>query len=325
MEVLLLIPGFLLLIGGAEWLIHGASKLAKRLGVSELLIGLTVVAFGTSLPELIINVMAGSRGASELAIANVVGSNITNTLLILGIAALIKNLTVHRLVVSREITFNVLVSAMVLLLAADKLFRGDESSSLDAIDGLVLISYFLIFLYYIFGSVHSRQNARHYVRAGLQSDIPKAFLLVIVGSIAVSLGGKWIIDGALEIADWLNVSQALVGVTLVAIGTSIPELVTSLVAIRQEKVDIAIGNIIGSNLFNMMWVLGLSAFLSDLKFSDELLADTVFMLGISIVLLIMLTVGRYKHQLSRFEGTLLITMYAVYLITTVWESQNVFN
>ena len=326
METLLLIPGFFLLIGGAEWLIHGASRLAKRLKVSELQIGLTVVAFGTSLPELIINVMAPDSGASELAIANVVGSNITNTLLILGLAALMRNLTVHRTVVSREITFNVLMSAMVLLLASDRLFQAHPTfRGLDMIDGIVLLSYFFIFLNYIYSSSHSRKTVRNHVRANLETDIPKSFLLVVVGAIAVSFGAKWIIDGALQITQFLNVSQALVGVTVVAIGTSIPELVTSLVAVRRGQIDIAVGNVVGSNLFNLMWVLGLSAFITDLPFNGELMADTVFMVGVSSVLLLMLVLGKTKHQLSRFEGTILVTMYVVYLAVTIWESQAVFS
>ena len=326
METLLLIPGFFLLIGGAEWLIHGASRLAKRLKVSELQIGLTVVAFGTSLPELIINVLAPGSGASELAIANVVGSNITNTLLILGLAALMRNLTVHRTVVSREITFNVLMSAMVLLLASDRLFQASPTfRGLDMIDGIVLLSYFFIFLNYIYSSSHSRKTAQNRIRSGLETDIPKSFLLVVVGAIAVSLGGKWIIDGALQITQFLGVSQALVGVTVVAIGTSVPELVTSLIAVRRGQIDIAVGNVVGSNLFNLMWVLGLSAFITDLPFNGELMADTIFMVGVSSILLLMLVLGKTKHQLSRFEGTILVTMYVVYLAVTIWESQAVFS
>jgi cation:H+ antiporter len=326
METLLLIPGFILLIGGAEWLIHGASRLAKRLNVSELQIGLTVVAFGTSLPELIINVMAPGSGASELAIANVIGSNITNTLLILGTAALIKNLTVHRTVVAREITFNVLMSCMVVLLASDRFFKTTAGfRGLDKVDGIVLLSYFFIFLIYIFNSSHSRQTAKRAVKSNLDTDLPKSFLLVVVGSIALSIGGKWIIDAALQITQFLNVSQALVGVTLVAIGTSIPELVTSVVAVRRGLVDIAIGNVVGSNLFNLMWVLGISVFMGDLPFNSELLADAVFMIGVSSILLIMLILGKTKHQLSRFEGSLLLIMYVVYLGVTIWESQAVFS
>lgn len=322
----MLIPGFFLLIGGAEWLIHGASRLAKRVRVSELQIGLTVVAFGTSLPELIINVLAPDSGASELAIANVIGSNITNTLLILGIAALLRNLTVQRTVVNREITFNVLMSAMVLVLASDKIFNVQSTfRGLDMIDGIVLLSYFFIFLNYVFNTAHSRKAARRQVRSSLDTDLPKSFLLVVVGSVAVSLGGHWIIGGALQITQFLDISQALVGITLVAIGTSVPELFTSLIAVRKGEVDIAIGNVIGSNLFNLMWVLGLSSFLTDLPFNDELLADAVFMVGVSSILLIMLLLGKTKHQLSKFEGTILIGMYVVYLVVAVVESQVVFS
>jgi cation:H+ antiporter len=284
------------------------------------------VAFGTSLPELIINVLAPESGASELAIATIIGSNITNTLLILGLAALARNLTVHRTVVAREITFNVLMSAMVVVLAADMIFKTSPTFiGIDMVDGLILLSYFFIFLFYIFNSSHSRRTARHRVRSNLDSNIPKSFLLVVVGAIAVSLGGKWIIDGALQITQFLDVSQALVGVTIVAIGTSIPELATSIIAVRRGQIDIAVGNVIGSNLFNLMWVLGISAFMSDLPFNTELLADAIFMVGVASILLIMLVIGKTKHQLSRFEGTILLGMYVFYLVVTIWESQAVFN
>lgn len=326
MAFILLILGFVLLVGGAEWLIYGASRLAKRLGVSELQIGLTVVAFGTSLPELIINVMARDSGASDLAIANVVGSNITNILLILGIAAMIRSLSVQRTIVYREVIFNILISVMVLLLAADRILRQNASfQGLDMVDGVVLISYFVLFLFYTYNTARPREHVPKRVKSEEQADIPKSFVLLVVGAVAVSLGGRWIVESAVLIAEAFNLSQALIGITIVALGTSLPELATSVMAVRKGHVDIAVGNVVGSNLFNLMWVLGFSSMLGDLPFSTELIADTIFMGGVAVILFLMLAFGRAKHQISRFDGMLMLFLYIAYIVISSWESIVVFN
>lgn len=321
MAFILLVFGFVLLIGGAEWLIYGASRLAKRLGVSELQIGLTVVAFGTSLPELIINVMARGADASELAIANVVGSNITNILLVLGVVSMMRSLSVQRTVVFREVIFNILISVMVVLLAADRFLRSNAAfQGLDLVDGVVLLSYFVLFLFYIYNTARPREHVPKRVKSEERADIPKSFVLLVVGALAVSLGGRWIVDGAVAIAEAFNLSQALIGVTIVAFGTSLPELATAIAAVRKGHVDIAVGNVVGSNLFNLMWVLGFSSILGELSFNLELIADAVFMTGVAVILFLMLAIGRFKHQLSKFEGSLLLLMYVVYLIVAGWES-----
>lgn len=326
MAFILLILGFILLVGGAEWLIYGASRLAKRLGVSELQIGLTVVAFGTSLPELIINIMARDSGASDLAIANVVGSNITNILLILGITAMIRSLSVQRTVVYREVIFNILISVMVLLLAADRILRQNATfQGLDMVDGVVLISYFVLFLFYTYNTARPREHIPKRVKNEEQADIPRSFVLLVIGAVAVSLGGRWIVDGAVAIAEVFNLSQALIGITIVALGTSLPELATSITAVRKGHVDIAVGNVVGSNLFNLMWVLGFSSMLGDLPFSTELIADTIFMGGVAVILFLILAFGRAKHQISRFDGILMLFLYLAYIAISSWESIFVFN
>jgi cation:H+ antiporter len=270
--------------------------------------------------------MARGADASELAIANVVGSNITNVLLILGIATMVRSLSVQRTVVYREIIFNILVSVMVLLLAADRLLRpGAGFQGLDLVDGVVLISYFVLFLFYTYNTARPREHVPARIKSEDQADIPKSFLLLVVGAFAVSLGGRWIVDGAIAIAEAFNLSQALIGVTIVALGTSLPELATSISAVRRGHVDIAVGNVVGSNLFNIMWVLGFSATLGDLPFNLELVADTIFMTAVAVLLFLMLTVGRAKHQLSRFEGSLMLIMYVVYIAVSGWESIVVFN
>lgn len=270
--------------------------------------------------------MARDAEASDLAIANVVGSNITNVLLILGITSMIRSLNVQRTIVYREVIFNILISVMVLLLAADKLLRpGAGFQGLDLVDGVVLLSYFVLFLFYTYNTARPREHVPKRVRSEEQADIPKSFILLVVGAFAVSLGGRWIVDGAIAIAEAFNLSQALIGVTIVAFGTSLPELATSISAVRKGHVDIAVGNVVGSNLFNLMWVLGFSSTLGDLPFNLELVADTIFMVGVSVVLFLMLTIGWAKHQLSKFEGSLMLIMYVVYIAVSAWESIVVFN
>ncbi len=309
-NVLLFFIGFALLIKGADWLVTGASSLASRLGVSALVIGLTIVAFGTSAPELTVNLLASVQGNTDIAIGNIIGSNIANILLILGISAVIYPLAVQRSTVWREIPFALLAVLVVGLMANDVFFDGAQTSAITRIDGLVLIAFFSVFLYYIF-SISKSANSEAGESVAMVSGA-KSAAMIIGGLLGLVVGGKWIVDGAVLFATQLGVSEALIGLTIVAIGTSLPELATSAVAAYKRNVDIAVGNVVGSNIFNLFWILGISATISPLPFSAQLSTDVWVVIITTILLFLALFVGK-KHTLERWQGVVFVTAYVFYI------------
>ena len=306
--------GFAFLIKGADLLVEGASSLAKKLGISTLVIGLTIVAFGTSAPELIVNLFASLQGNPDIAIGNILGSNIANILLILGISAVIFPLAVKRGTVWKEIPLCLLAIVVTAFMANDALIDGGKFSGLTRIDGLVLISFFIIFLYYTFGISKSGEGDTGVVIK--ERSLFKAGAMVAVGLVALTIGGKWIVDSAVNIATSLGVSQAILGLTVVAVGTSLPELATSAVAAYKKNADIAIGNIVGSNIFNVFWILGISAIISPLPFSAMLMRDVAVTIAATFLLFIFMFIGK-KHILERWQGVLFIVAYFAYIIFIV--------
>ncbi|MBX9907028.1 calcium/sodium antiporter [Patescibacteria group bacterium] len=311
--------GFVLLIKGADYLVSGASSLAARLGVSALVIGLTIVAFGTSAPELIVNILASLNGNTDIAIGNILGSNIVNILIILGVSAILCPLTVGRGTVWKEIPFALLAVVVLGFLSLDIIIDGTVSSVITRSEGLVLISFFVIFLYYIFGL------ARADAQASEESVLPeeklsygRAILFIILGLVGLVVGGKWIVDGAIMFATMLGVSEALIGLTVVAIGTSLPELATSVTAALKKESDIAVGNVIGSNIFNIFWILGLSATLAPLSFSSALIFDLGVTFGVTLFLFIALFVGR-RYTIERWQGALFVVLYVFYVAYLIWR------
>ena len=260
----LLIIGFIIIIKGADLLVDGASSIAKKLNVSDLVIGLTVVAFGTSAPELFVNVFASIQGNSEIAIGNILGSNIANILLILGVAAIIFPLSVQSTTVWKEIPFSLLAALILGVLVNDHLIDHKENSELTRGDGLVLIGFFIIFMYYIFSIAKKSENTT--IGDLKQLSNFRSVSYILLGLTGLVLGGTWIVNGAIEIAGKFGVSEYLIGLTVVAVGTSLPELATSAVAAYKKNTDIAIGNVVGSNIFNIFWVLGISAVIKPLPF-----------------------------------------------------------
>jgi len=285
--------------------------LAFRFGVSALVVGLTIVAFGTSAPELIVSLLASLNGSTELAVANVTGSNIANILLILGISAIIYPLAVQKSTVWKEIPFALLGVVVLLFVANDQLIDGAASSMISRIDGLVLLAFFVIFLYYIFGTAFKTNENK--TEAAVTNFKPVLATLQIIGGMAgLVVGGKWIVDGAILFASNLGVSEALIGLTIVAIGTSLPELATSAVAAYKKNVDIAVGNIVGSNIFNVFWILGASALVTPLPFAPSANSDLLVALGATILLFVALFVGQ-KHTVKRWQGALFVLLYVLYL------------
>ena len=262
--------GFVFLIKGADLLVDGAGSLAKRLGVSDLIIGLTIVSFGTSAPELTVNIIASLKGASDVGIGNIIGSNIANILLILGVAAMIYPLKIKRELTWKEIPLNFLAVFVLFLLANDVLLDGEPFSILSRIDGLVLMSFFAIFLYYTAQLAFTEKTG---IEKGPSRPLWLSLVMVLVGAIGLAYGGQWVVDGATTIARLLGLSESFIGLTIVAIGTSLPELATSAIAAYKHNTDIAVGNVVGSNIFNIFWVLGLSAVIRPLPVNMEINTD----------------------------------------------------
>lgn len=326
--LLSLLVGLGFLVKGADWLVDGASSLAKRIGISDLSIGLTVVAFGTSMPELVVNVTSSLSGATDIAIGNVVGSNTANILLILGIAALITKISVQTSTVWKEIPFALLASVVLCFMANDTLFDGASVAALTRSEGLVLISFFLIFLWYIAGMSRndpSDADAGIKVRGFWTSGgFVLAGLALLIG------GGKLTVDGAVTIAEALGVSQALIGFTIVAVGTSLPEMATSIVAARKGNADIAVGNVVGSNIFNIFWILGVNAIIAPLPFPSAMNVDLVVTIAATVLLFFVVHKGylhkrllfwrqRDNHVIERIDGVLMLLAYGAYIAFLAWR------
>lgn len=326
--ILLIIIGFALLIKGADWLVEGASSIARRLKVSDLVIGLTIVSFGTSAPELVVNIFASLKGNADIAIGNIVGSNIANTLLILGAAAAIAPMVIQKSTVFKEIPFCLLASLMLFLMANDAIIDGYNISELGRGDGFVFIGFFIIFLYYTFGIRKTSVDDGGEEFTKETRSVLLSILMVLFGLIGLVIGGELTVRGAVEIATSLGVSESLIGLTIIAIGTSLPELVTSVIAALKHKPDIAIGNIVGSNIFNILWILGVSALIRPLPFLPAINTDLLIMIGTVLVLFLFIQTGhihqrlffwRYKGErmLARWEGLIMLSLYFVYIGTLI--------
>ncbi|MDA0196298.1 MAG: calcium/sodium antiporter [Bacteroidetes bacterium] len=311
-NVTLIVVGFVLLIKGADYLVDGSSSMAKRFNVSDLAIGLTVVAMGTSAPELVVNIIGGTSGYTEVVFGNIIGSNIFNMFLILGIASVIYPLTVHKNTLWREVPYSLFATVVFFFLVNDALFFGSESSSMSMIDSIILLVLFLGFLIQVFIGM-KRTGDTDTEDIEIYSTL-KTVLMIVGGIIGLSVGGKFIVDNAVEIAHQFDVSEKLIGLTILAAGTSLPELATSAVAASQKKSDLAVGNIVGSNIFNILLVLGMTGVISSpLEFPVVLNTDLyVVMIGTFMLFLFMFTFGKYK--LDRSEGAIYLIGYVGYMI-----------
>ncbi len=316
LHILLLVVGLGIVIAGAESLVRGASSLAKRWGVSSLVIGLTVVAFGTSMPELVVNLFSAFQGNADLAIGNVIGSNIANILLILGISALLVPLTVQRSTVWKEIPFALLAVVLVFIMGNDVLLDGAAVDLLSRTDGVLLVSMFIIFMYYTWGIARRQSESSPDTAEIRQYRSGFSGLLIIAGLGALFFGGKMIVDNAVALAVLAGMSEALVGLTIVAIGTSIPELATSVVAALHKQNDIAVGNIVGSNIFNVFWILGLTSTILPLPFNADISVDVGVAIAATLTLFTVMFVGK-RHTLQRWQGALLLVGFAAYLLFIV--------
>lgn len=299
------------IIKGADFLVDGASSIAKRLKVSDLAIGLTIVAFGTSMPELVVSLFSAINGNTEIAIGNVIGSNISNVFLILGISAIIYPLGVKHGTKWKEIPFSLLAALVLGVLANDALIDGATSSQLSRIDGFVLLSFFAIFMYYVFGVAKSGifgDDTEDVEKLGVM----RSWIYIFAGLAFLVVGGKFAVDMAVLIASSLGISQTLIGLTIVAVGTSLPELATSAVAAYKHRADIAIGNVVGSNIFNIFWILGLSSFIKPLPFRPEANVDIAMVVLSSLLLFAVMFVGE-RNKLERRDGVIYVLIYVGYV------------
>jgi len=318
MDWLILIAGLAVLLSGGEALVRGATALARRFGVSPLVIGMTVLAFGTSAPELAVNVGAALTGRSAITFGNVVGSNIANVGLILGITALVQTLRVHRTIVTREIPIMLAVTAAAIFLGSDWLL-GNSPDRFGRIDGVALLIVFAAFLFVtVRNAVRSRKDDRFMHEAEEEQDRivpPKTVvtaLLTIAGLAGVLLGSNWTVEGATRVAQALGMSEALIGLTLVAIGTSLPELTTSLFAALKGHADLAIGNIVGSNVFNLLFILGVSATIQEVPVPHA--RGRIDLLALALFSIILLPFGITQKKLRRAEGALLLVGYVAFMV-----------
>lgn len=307
--LLLLAVGFLLVVKGADFLIDGASSLAKRFAIPEMVIGLTVVAFGTSAPELAVNVFSSLMGKNDLVLGNVIGSNAFNTLLILGIAGLIHPLTVQRNSVRKEIPFTLLATLVFFILANDSLFFKTETGGVSRSDGVFLLVLFAVFIYYTFVLSKTKVVGSDDIQL---FSVGKTWLFIVLGMAGLFLGGKLVVDNAVAMARQLGVSEKLIGLTIVSMGTSLPELATSAVAAFKKRSDLAVGNILGSNIFNILLILGVSATIQPIAYTPVFNFDLAVIGGATVLLFAAMFVGK-KRKLDRWEALVLLISHIAYM------------
>ena len=313
-SVLLLVVGLGLLIVGGELLVRGATALARRLRIAPVIIGLTVVAFGTSTPELVVNLAAAFRGQSEIGFGNVIGSNIANIGLLLGMTALYRPLAVHRSIVSREIPMLVLASVAAAVLGLNAFLDG-ASDSFARSDGLILLLLFAVFLYYTVNDAIGQRQSDEIIDAGPQESTADMRGLMIAacifGGLAVMVvGGELTVRGGSDLARSIGVPEVVIGLTLIAVGTSLPELATSVVAARRGSTDMAVGNIVGSNIFNLLFIWGITTTIAPSDVPVGGVVDLLVMTGFALILLPMARSGR---TISRIEGGVLLVLYGCYI------------
>ena len=321
MDILFLVGGLLLILLGANGLTDGAASVAKRFHIPSIVIGLTIVAFGTSAPELTVSISSALKGSADIAIGNVVGSNTFNTLMIVGCTALFAPIAITRNTLKREIPLCILSSFVLLICANDVFLDGGGENILSITDGLLLLCFFAIFLSYTF-AIAKRDGS---MKEPLQEEdeirlLPawKSTLYILGGLAGLIIGGNFFVDGASGIARGLGVSESIIGLTLVAGGTSLPELATSIVAALKKNPEIAIGNVIGSNLFNIFFVLGCSASITPLRLTGITNFDLWVLVGASL-LLWLFGVFFGKRIITRVEGSILILCYIAYTAVLIYN------
>jgi len=326
-KIILLIVGFVLLIKGADFFVEGSSSVAKKLKVPPLIIGMTIVAMGTSLPEAAVSVSASMNDANSLAVSNVVGSNIFNLMMVLGICALFNKLKVGKDVLRRDYPFSIICALLMIFLGVFG-FKEDGSYGMnwemDRLAGIIYLVLFVCFItILIISAMKTRKKAQETGVAAERSlademedevaEIPvwKSIIYIVLGAVAIKFGGDWVVDGAVAIAERIGVSDTIIGLTICAVGTSLPELVTSIVAARKNQLDMAIGNVVGSNVFNILFVLGIASTISPIPFAIENIIDICVLIAFSVLIYIFCIT---KKSINKVEGGVMVALYVIFMV-----------
>lgn len=309
-QLALLVVGFLMLVKGADWFVEGSSKIADKFGIPQLVIGLTIVAMGTSAPEAAVSITSALKGSAEITIGNVLGSNILNVLIILGLTAFICVIPVQRSTVRYEIPFAIGVSVLLGVL-------GLMDGWVSFMDGVILWAFFLAYLAYLLWSAkHGNDDGEEIPQLEEKDTIPRLLFLIVVGMALVVWGADLTVDAATALAEMFGVSQRFIGLTIVALGTSLPELVTSVTAGIKGKTDIAVGNIVGSNIFNILFVVGTASLITPVVYSSSFMVDSI--ITVASMALLWLCVCR-DRKISRTGGVIMLVSYLAYFIYLVQQ------
>ncbi len=311
LNLFIMLSGFIPLIYGANFLVEGSSALAKKFNIPNIVIGLTIVAFGTSAPELIVNIFSSINQSTDITIGNIIGSNIFNIAFILGLTSIIREINVKTNTTWKEIPLIFLSTILAMVMINDTAIDGNKVSELSRIDGIVLLLFFILFLSYIFsimksGEFEEKIEVKKY-------SIRKSITFMIFGLVMLIIGGRVIVSFGVDFARYLGISERIIGLTVIALGTSLPELATSISAALKNNVDIAIGNVAGSNIFNILLILGLSAVIHPIPLREGVNLDILFSLSLSLILFLFVFTGRGR-KIERWEGVVLIISYIIYTI-----------
>ncbi|PAE21144.1 sodium:proton exchanger [Bacillus sp. 7504-2] len=318
MVYILLIIGFVLLIKGADFFVVGSSNIAALLKIAPMIIGLTIVSFGTSSPEAAVSITAALNGNAGVTLGNVVGSNIFNITLVIGISAFLNPLKVESDTIRKEIPFTLLASVALFIMISDISLQFFDANSLTRGDGLILLLFFAIFMYYVTEiALNSREQGLHEESNKKTGSWGKNIVFTIGGLAGIILGGNIVVDSSTTIAYSLGMSETLVGLTIVAIGTSLPELITSVTASYKKLSEIALGNIVGSNIFNILFVLGASSAISPLPVDGKLFTDVILMIGLTILLFIF---SRSNYRIGKIEGVIMALTYVAYMVFIIMRN-----
>jgi cation:H+ antiporter len=304
-QVVLLLVGFVFLIKGSDFFVDGASSIASILKVPTIIVGLTIVALGTSAPEAAVSITSSLTGSNAMAVSNVIGSNLFNMLMVIGIAALLSNLLMEKSVLEKDLPFLVGITVLFAIF----IFIGGDITNIEGIILLIILVAYIVYL--IFDAKKSSEST---VVEEPKWSLPKSIVFIIIGLVGIILGGDFVVDSASAIAIALGMSETLVGLTIVAIGTSLPELVTSITALKKGENQLVIGNVIGSNIFNILFVLGASSAISAIPINSSMLIDVVFMLGVTILCFIF---GKTQDKYDKREGTILIALFIAYMVFAI--------
>ncbi len=306
MSILLLLIGFVLLIKGADYFVDGCSAVAKAFGIPSLIIGLTVVSFGTSAPEAAVSIAASLEDMHEIALGNAVGSNICNLLLVLGFAGLFGTLTAKRKVITRDFIYAIFSTIVLVIIASPIVRFGNETGTITRTNGLLLLAILLIYIFALLSDAFKSIRKKEKKEKFELKNIP----FIIFGLVGVIFGGEIVVDSATKIAETLHIGHDVIALTVVAIGTSLPELVTSSIAAKKGEVDLAIGNVIGSNIFNILFVLGLSSTISPITYNLAAFIDILIMLAVSVFVYILVL---HKGRIGRTKACILLCLYITYM------------